>query len=106
MIEQVLEEIKLAEEKAAEIRLSANEYATQKSKEAEEKCDSLLKQAEASVKELKKEYKVSTAKKVEKLYAEIIATAKNDSDALYNSLLQKINELSDEIVGKVINGDC
>ncbi len=106
MIEQVLEEITKAEKKAAEIRLSADEYATRKNKEAEEKCDSILKEAEASVKELKKEYKQTTAVKVEKLYAEVLEVAKNDSDALYNSLSQKINKLSDEIVGKVINGDC
>ncbi len=106
MIEQVLEEITIAEKKAAEIRLAADEYATRKNKEAEEKCDSILKEAEASIKELKKERKQATAIKVEKLYAEVLLVAKNDADALYSSLSQKINKLSDEIVGKVINGNC
>ncbi len=106
MIEQVLEEITIAEKKAAEIRLSADEYATRKNKEAEEKSDSILKEAEASIKELKKERKQATAIKVEKLYAEVLLVAKNDADALYSSLSQKINKLSDEIVGKVINGNC
>lgn len=106
MLEQVLEEIKLAEEIAATVRREADEYAAAKNKDAEAFAANSLKQAEETAKNMKKEYKASILREEDKLYNEVLSSAKNDSDALYNSLTEKINALSDEIVGKVLNGDC
>lgn len=106
MIEQVLEEIKLAEEKAAEIKKAADDYASAKNKEAEETANNLLKNAEETVKSMKKEYKAKTVLKENELYKEVLQAAKRDSDALYGSLTSKIDKLADEIAGKVINGNC
>lgn len=106
MIEQVLEEIKQAENKASEIKSQADDLVTEIGKKAEEKVSSVLADAEDTVKREKALGKVRTAKSVEKLYDEIIATAKADVETLYNSKTADINELADEMVGKVINGDC
>lgn len=106
MLEQVLEEIKSAEEKAAAVRREADEYAAAKNKDAEAFAADSLKQAEEAVKNMKKEYKARILREEGRLYKEVLSAAKNDSDALYNSLTEKINALSDEIAGKVVNGDC
>lgn len=106
MLEQVLEEIKIVESKADETRKFADDYASTKNKEAEETANALIKNAEETVKAMKKEYKATTAVKENELYAEVLQAAKNDSEALYASLTSKIDGLANEIVGKVINGDC
>lgn len=106
MIESVLEEIKIAEAKALSIRTEADDYALQKNKDAEALSVALKKEAEAKIKSLKKARKEALIIKERDLYDGVIAAAKKDSDALYNSLSSKIDVLSDEIVGKVLNGDC
>ncbi len=106
MIEQVLEEIKQAEQKAENIRFEADSLASSIGKQAEEKSSSILSCAEETVKKEKALSKARTAEKSEKLYNEIIAAAKIDVEALYNSKTAIIEKLAEEIVGKVINGDC
>lgn len=106
MIDQVLTEIKLAEEKATEIRQKADEEAKQINKQGETEASLIVTAAEEKAKEIKKEYKLKTAQKVDKLYAEVLKDAEEDSDALFQSLQAKINQLSDEVLKKVLNGDC
>ena len=106
MIEQVLEEIKQAEEKALKIRTEADERVAFINKQAEESSARILSDAEEAVKAKKALYKVRTAEKVDKLYNEVIDSANRDVEALYNSKTAKIEELANEMVGKVLNGDC
>lgn len=106
MIELVLEEIKLAEKKASDIRIEGDNYATAKNKEAETLSANIQREAELKVKELKKSYKEALVQKEASLYNEVILSAQRDAEALYSSLSSKIDETADEIVGKVFNGDC
>lgn len=106
MIELVLEEIKLAEKKASDIRAEGDSYVASKNKEAEALSSDIQRETELKVKELKKIYKENLTAKENALYEEAILSAKRDAEALYSSLSSKINEIADEIVGKVLNGDC
>lgn len=106
MLEQVLQEIKVAEKKAEEIRVIADSYALQKNKEAEALADQIKQQNEAEIKSLKARYKEDTNKKADVLYDGVLEKARVDADALYQTKQPQINKLADEIVGKVLNGDC
>lgn len=106
MIETVMEEIKLAEGKSLQMRTDADNYAAAKAKASEEESARIFAEYEERAKRLKKESKQRTAKKVEEQYNGVLSTAAADADALYGGLGKKIDELSDEVAGKILNGDC
>lgn len=105
MIEEVLEQIKIAEEKANSRREEADKYLMDRAKQSEQECDAILSDAQNSIKSLKAQAKLDCAKKCDNLYNEVISAAKTDAEIMYNAKLDKIEQLAQDIVRKVLNGN-
>ena len=106
MIDQVLQEIKLAEEKAASIRAEADGFKAEKAVQQEEDCTKILSDAQKRAKEIRLEAKQGALKDADAMYDEAMALANGGVQALLKEAQPKIEELSAWLLEKVLNGNC
>ena len=106
MIDQVLQQIKICEEQAAKIRLDAEESRQARIKEGEQKAASIMLDAQARLQESKRQHKQDLLVECDALYKGIVEDAKNQADALYKNASVNTEELAQDIVKGIINGNC
>ncbi len=106
MIEEVIKEIKVAEEEAAKVKKEAEEFSAQLSKKSETDCLDIISRAEAMVKLAKKAGKAEALKASDEVYDQAIEKARGEAEDLLKKVDDKIERLSKKIAESIVNGNC
>ena len=106
MIEEVLNEIRDAELKAEQIKLAGEEEAKKIIAEGEKEALDIRNETEKNIKVMRTNGLYQAELTAGGNYDKTMADGKAESEKLKKDLSEKVDELSDEVFGRILDGSC
>ena len=106
MIEEVLKNVKEAEKRAEDMLNSANKQAADIKSAADDHCAEMLKNAKKEAREAYDKAIEEAHKFAEEHFESDLSDCKKAGEKLKHSLDKKVDELSKDIYGRIVNGGC
>ena len=106
MIEEILNSIRQAEEKAEQIKLDADKQAEEILFAAGEKAEKISVDSKNAAAEYRLNKQTQIKQQAEKDYKDILIGGEKQSANLKASLGKKTADIGDELFGRLLNGDC
>ena len=106
MIESVIQNVLLAEQKASQIKQSADEYAVSAIEKATATAEEIKRQSLETAKVTRAEILKNANAQAEKEYADAIKKANENALQTVNGLQNDIEKIANELVKGVLDGSC
>ena len=106
MIEEILNSIRQAEEKAEQIKLDADKQAEEILFNAGEEAEKISADLKNAAAEYRLNKQVQIKQQAEKDYKNILVDGEKQAADLKSSLGKKTADIGEELFGRLLNGDC